>query len=402
MRIGINSNGAHTTSAYGIQTRILAQHLQADGHDVAVFADYGHRGGILNIGGIPHYPAGRLEYSVDVLAGHVAHHGTQLLITLKDMMVVPGELIRQFRDAGVLVWHWMPVDCSPLGYVDRVQLQLGGGQPIAMSRFGERQLSDREWGGFDPWYVPHSIDTSLFTLDYDQRARLKTEHKLTRHFVVAMNAMNKSTTRKGFYEGFKAFASFHAKHPGSKLMLHTTDDGGGLDLAEALDVAGVPVSAVFNPYGDQVTQDYAVKTGMVTDAHMAAWYGLADVGLMPSWGEGFGIPAIEFQASGVPVIATDCTALSELTPPGISWRVKGQEVLNPDHKREWRIPSIPGLTRALGQAYQAWKTPGYAARRKRAREFALAYDADLVYQQYWAPLIKRAAEQCEDERTEGE
>ena len=404
MRIAIKSNAKHGTSAYSIQAGQLDDQLKAAGHDTAIFADFGVKGGMLTIGGTPHYPSGRLEYSADVLPGHVAHFAPDLLITLHDLMAIDPGLVRGFRDHGISVWHWMPVDCSPLSVLDRTILQMGGGQPIAMSRFGEAQLTEPQFGGFsDVWYVPHSIDTGLFR-PYPAEARraLRAQYGIDGKFAVAVNAMNKSTTRKGFYEAYKGFAGFHAEHPDSALLVHAADDGGGLDLAEAARVAGIPDGAIINPFGDAATQAYAITTGMVSAGNMALWYALADVGLMASWGEGFGIPAIEFQGCGVPIVATNCTALTEVTPPGTSWRVPGQEVLNPDHKREWRIPSIPGITRALKSAYLAWKGPAYGARRKRAREFALRYDRDLVWKQYWEPLVSAEARRREDERAEGD
>ena len=56
-------------------------------------------------------------------------------------------------------------------------------------------------------------------------------------------------------------------------------------------------------------------------ALVANLYQAFDVLLNPSMGEGFGIPILEAQACGVPVIASDHSAMTELTQAG--WLVTG-------------------------------------------------------------------------------
>jgi glycosyltransferase involved in cell wall biosynthesis len=124
---------------------------------------------------------------------------------------------------------------------------------------------------------------------------------------------------------------------------------------------------------------------------MSAWYNAADVYLCPSWAEGFGVPLIESQACGLPVIGTDCSAVTELVRPGTGWRVPGEAKENPLHKSEWRAPWISGITQALAKAHLAWQRGGsaWASRQRGARQFAAGYDAAVVYDAYWRPLLAR-------------
>ena len=57
---------------------------------------------------------------------------------------------------------------------------------------------------------------------------------------------------------------------------------------------------------------YQLLLTMIPDALMPALYRMADVLLMPSRSEAYGLPAAEAQACGIPVIATDHGALKEL------------------------------------------------------------------------------------------
>jgi glycosyltransferase involved in cell wall biosynthesis len=113
--------------------------------------------------------------------------------------------------------------------------------------------------------------------------------------------------------------------------------------------------------------------------------------LSPSMGEGFGVPIVESQACGVPVITTDCSAMTELTEAG--WRVDGDRWYNAAHDAWFKLPFIRGIVAGLELAYEA---RGDEDLRRKAREFALGYDVDTVMHEFWQPalaqLIPEAAE----------
>lgn len=385
MRFALSAPALHIGSGYAVQARHLAHSLKDAGHDVAVLAFQGHSGAIMNFEGIPHYPSGKAQFNVDVAEAWCAHFGAEVLITISDLGNQDPAVWARLRARGVQVLHWVPVDTSEGGALpalsvnDHAMLTLGGGQPIAMSRSGERIMRA---AGHDPVYVPHGIDTTVFA----PREMTRPEH-LEGKFIVAANAMYKDIYRKGFFELYGAYAAFHAKHPKSHLLVHSlTGYGPDYDHDDLCRYWGLDGKSV------SFTDEDVILAGLVSAEVLAGWYRLADVYVCASWGEGFGIPVIEAQACGVPVIGTDASATTELVPLAAGWTVKSEPKWNPVHRRAWRAPSIAGIEEALADAYRLWRGPSresWRRRCERSRGFALGYDTDRVWDEYWAPVVKR-------------
>ena len=84
---------------------------------------------------------------------------------------------------------------------------------------------------------------------------------------------------------------------------------------------------------------------------MAAWYNGLDVLSLCSYGEGFGLPLIEAQACGIPVVTTDASAMSELC--GAGWLVSGTPFWTDGHQSWWVRPDAADITNAYEMAWQA-------------------------------------------------
>jgi glycosyltransferase involved in cell wall biosynthesis len=99
-------------------------------------------------------------------------------------------------------------------------------------------------------------------------------------------------------------------------------------------------------------------------------------------GEGFGIPVIEAQACGTPVIVSDFSAQSELVGGG--WRVEGQPYWNEAMGAFLFMPYIGGIVARLEEAYAS---RGDAQIRQQAIDKAAEYDSALVFDRYWRPVL---------------
>jgi glycosyltransferase involved in cell wall biosynthesis len=115
---------------------------------------------------------------------------------------------------------------------------------------------------------------------------------------------------------------------------------------------------------------------------VAALYQAFDVLLMPSMGEGFGIPLLEAQACGVPVISSDHSAMTELAQAG--WLVSGDPWWDSLQNSFLICPSIDGVLAALEASYEARDDQRL---RDAAAAFALAYDADTLTETHWKPAL---------------
>lgn len=402
MRIALRCNALHVTTGYAVQAKLLADRMRQDGHTVAVFATYGMSGASLNVGGIPHYPGGRRQDGADVLPGHVAMFRPDLLITISDLMTVDYATIAGLgKDLGLRTWSLFPVDCHPLSVLDRAWLAASGARPLAMSWFGKQQLKD---AGFDAPYLPHAVDTQAFRPPENWDARDATRAALGYQgkFVVAVNAANKESERKGWYELFAGFAAFHAKHSDSLLVLHTEEapdvpmagEGVAFDHAEYARLFGISGAVL----GISPSDTYAYRTGMMTAQHLAGWYGAADVYCCTSVAEGFCVPLIEAAACGLPLIGADSSAVTEHVRGSGGWLIGTQGRGNPIHKRHWAVPLISDVTRQLERAWSMWRGPSRAAwiaRQKRAREYALGFDADFIYDRDWKPQLAQLKEELD-------
>jgi alpha-1,3-rhamnosyl/mannosyltransferase len=96
----------------------------------------------------------------------------------------------------------------------------------------------------------------------------------------------------------EAFAGVHAEHPEAVLVL--TGAEGACEAA---------VRALIARRG---LRDHVRRLGRVPDADVAGLYSVATVVAVPSTYEGFGLPAAEAMAAGVPLVAASATAVPEV------------------------------------------------------------------------------------------
>jgi len=150
-------------------------------------------------------------------------------------------------------------------------------------------------------HIPLGVDEERFH-PLPERDQLRREAGLAGRFVVGCVARNQF--RKQLPILMKAFARFAGDHPEGMLYLHTDPEDAGWQLAPLAERLGISDRTLF-------TRGISSVLGVDSD-ELNRVYNLFDVMVLPTMGEAFGLPVLEAMAAGVPVVATDCSAMSEL------------------------------------------------------------------------------------------
>ena len=379
MRIGWYSNSPHIPSGYGQQTAQVLLRMKQDGHEVASVSNFGAAASI-NWQGIPVFADGLKQYSLDIFPAQLKAWGGISIGLFDAWPMMP--VAQQLKDLN-LAW-WVPIDHDPVppGVVDF--FNASGAFAIAMTRFGEEQLLKRGIPKERVTYIPHAIDTKEMFTDVGQGARKQMGIPEDAHLIV-MNAANRGRLpiRKAFAENLLALTEHMKKHSDAFAYIHTEPEGisDGMNLGRYLNFIGAPMDRFRWP------EPMAFRNGIPTET-LKHVYSAASGVLGSSMGEGFGIPTIEAQACGTPAIVSDFAGSAELAGPH-STRIGGQRQWDEFQGSFWIVPNVKEIEAALEKNYQ--ETKAGTVDRIKVREFALQYDADLIYDTHWRPLIELLA-----------
>ncbi len=391
------SNAPWAASGYGSQTRQVVTRIRDAGYEVECVANDGTRGdrewnGILVRG------SGMDRYSRDSVREDVERSGADRVLFLYDAWVFTSGWRDPFEDMRH-VYGWVPVDHYPTPLA--LYGWLGNGHhAIAMSQFGEMCLRDTAEGfrrggqrTFPVSYAPHAIDRSVFT-PRDRRFRDAIGVPQDAYLVgiVGANTGTEVYDRKGFGDMAHALAVFMEAHPDAYVYVHSHKTGHqAMNLEVLFGFKGVPADRI--RWADQ----YELTKQSVTDEDMAFRYSALDVLLMTSRGEGFGIPAAEALACGVPAIVSNWTAQTEIVgdrfdPTRMSslrfaagWAVGVDPDWDPRQGSDFGKPRLGSIIGALGEAYER---RGDQELRDAAYAKSAQFDADTVFDAHWRPILE--------------
>ena len=348
-----------------------------------MFSWFGLSGGVHQVDGHTVYPAGTDPCGNDIIGAHTRNHRANIVITLIDAWVIGGT---GAKVAPALFLPWFPVDHDPVP--QKVLDAIADAYlPLTYSKHGAAELTRV---GVKNTYIPHGIEPNTYrVLEPDIVQRFRREVlKAPSHLTVMVAANKGFPDRKAFQVQVRAWADFARDKPGARLYIHTepTTLYQGVDFAALLANLGIADKVMF-PDRYQYHNGYPAE-------YMALIYNNADAFLGATMAEGFGIPIIEAQACGAPVVVSDFTAMPEL----VRWGYKIQPAdLVWTQLNSWQCwPDVHGIREALEELYGQWHANGDkwpVAQRLRAQDAIHGeYSWDVIVAEHWAPLMAKLAQ----------
>jgi glycosyltransferase involved in cell wall biosynthesis len=252
-------------------------------------------------------------------------------------------------------------------------VEASGAQLIAMSQFGFDRFKT---AGLPVTYVPHGIDTSVFK-PLSNVTELRETCGVDDQFVIGLNQANNDAIRKALPEQMLAFAKFSEHKDDVLLTMHTgVHQEGGQDLESVAENLGILDKI-------RIVDQYRYTSGMITPQDLNEWYNVIDVLSGTVYAEGFGLPIMEAQAAGTPVITTSASSMDEVNPLGL--HVTGQPFWNGVHKAWWISPDVGEIADAYEQSYVNRKNVD----GRKLRRFAKSYDYKVVSKAYMQPAVEK-------------
>jgi glycosyltransferase involved in cell wall biosynthesis/uncharacterized membrane protein len=322
MRILISGYCPHGKSGYGLQTKFLFDILTKKGYDVGfvfwdmkenddrstmAYKDFSKRlfskdiqeqGSVY----IPQRPLSHPEnYYWDDMHWAVKDFNPTHIITIHDIWTIE-PIVKPFD---VPMYGWIPIHYDPPEMQTIVNLR--NYETIwSLSLWGKGILEKYH---HDVIYIPHVIDDIYFDgifSNSNRRSEIRKQIGISEHsYVILMVARNtEKSNRKGFDFALQAFAYYKKfKNPLAHLHMHVNIKG-SIDIQEMAKLLDI---GSFVTCSDQTTlSEYGFSSTYLRNLYL-----MSDVLLSTSAAEGFGLPIVEAQCCGLPVIATNCTAMSE-------------------------------------------------------------------------------------------
>jgi len=370
-------------SGFGIVTGEICKRLAGFGYDILILGWWSRKVARyfgLQVEPCPSCPA----MASAAIAKHVADFQPNYLVTLGDvpwLSYLAGDAVQKVLSRDDVKWFiYYPVDAVlPDGGLPATwaKVVLKADTPVTMSKFG---VDASARSGISATLIPHGCDTQLFCPPpnkHEAKRRLGYEGK----FVILTDARNHR--RKLLPRSLDIVR--RVKIPADRLVfhLHTNTEpqedteSYSYDVRADIDLLGLRFATGLRD---------SIDPAGLSMRELAALYSAADVHLLTSYGEGFGLPTLQAASAGVVPIAPANSASTELIG-----------------SHGFAIPCDSSATDEFGLVREfvdrrqtvavleeLYRNPGLLhVRSEAARNFALTYNWDGVVERWDALLRER-------------
>ena len=388
MRVLWISDSPDTPSGFGNVTRFVCEGLARRGHNVSILGWQTKEEQSWN--GCRVFPASG-NLGSRSLFPFLIRHRPEIVIALGDVWWLPyfsaPHIRRQMQMTDTPWALYFPIDGDMQGGGlpgSWVELLREVDIPIAMSEFG-RETANRS--GINCRYIPHGVDRSFFYPPED-RVKAKAEVGAEGKFLILSDSRNQP--RKMLPRLLDVFAKFAVGRPDTLLHLHTDPEDeftkSGIysyDVQSDLRHLGIADQVRFTP-GMKVQ-----RGGGVPLSQLSAYYRAADIHLLASSGEGFGLPTLQAAAAGAVPMAGDYSASHELVT-GHGETIAIAEWSENEFGIRRGFIDVDDAVRKLAMFYDDREL--LAERSRQSAKFAEAYDWARILDQ-WDELLKSTARQ---------
>jgi len=380
MRILLYSNPIWGKTGYSSAAKHLLTHLNNLGHEVAMFVNYGLKGGAISADGMVFYPTYIDVWGNDLMQAHANDFRADLIITIYDAWPL------KFEKFTTPTAAWAPIDHQPAPD-DVLKALTHANWPISFSEFGQGELVKA--GLKDARFIPLGVDCEVYKPLPQAEARDRLGLPQGK-FIVGMVGTNVTyPTRKCIPQVLAAFQRFNECYPDSLLYLHTEETG---QQGKGIKVSSLLNNLNLGPDKVRLCDQYHNAIGF-PESYMVDVYNAIDLLAQPSMSEGFGLPIIEAQACGTLVLTNDCTSMTELLAGG--WLIT-------DYERWWSqqmawqvIPHEKAIIEAFEDAYRLKhgheREPDggeWTKRKTTARQYTVAgYDFKTQIAPRWTQFL---------------
>jgi glycosyltransferase involved in cell wall biosynthesis len=224
--------------------------------------------------------------------------------------------LAMFSPASVPFVAYTVVEGEPIG-LDSWRTVMRKVHPLACSEYGQRVL--KRDTGVDAKWAYHGVDHDTFYPDTEKREATRKLLGWTDKFIVMTVAQN--VRRKQHPRLFEAIRQVRTTFKQKDVMLydhtvpfmkHWLD---GWHLPQISDSMGLHDVVMFNPSMTEFGAHIPEVNGGAGLPGLADLYRAADLFVLPSQVEGFGLPIAEAMASGTPVVVTKYAAGWEVASP---------------------------------------------------------------------------------------